>query len=335
MLTYLEDYLQQWLIENANPLLSAHQGIKIAPSQAPAIFQAWPQSESRPPDNTITLDSAFGSWEIILWYPHEKQTTYSKPILISGISIALLLFTLALNSYRKEREKRHAELTMNHFLTRIAHDLKTPMTNMMLGLDVAQIQLDSEHPETAKDRLGNLQIEIQRMNRLVENALDYSRGIRELTLTHCNISEAFTEMLQSFRLAFQQHNLKLNVSGLDPIIGTWQIPKEAIERIISNLLDNTRRHAQGARCVDVEFLIHQEHTLEISIKDDGKGFDSKLRDSLFDHATHNDLTIERGAGMGIKISQQLAQKAGGILTITDTTTGAHLHLTIPCKKITT
>ncbi|OCB44681.1 hypothetical protein A5677_05880 [Mycobacterium malmoense] len=107
-----------------------------------------------------------------------------------------------------------------------------------------------------------------------------------------------------------------------------------IAQILSNLLDNARRHtpAGGAITVDVGM---RDGAAEVTVTDSGPGIPDDERERIFERLVRLDAGRARdhgGAGLGLPIARALAHAHGGELVCLPHEGGAKFRLTVPVER---
>ncbi|MEV7682883.1 HAMP domain-containing sensor histidine kinase [Streptomyces sp. NPDC088341] len=104
-----------------------------------------------------------------------------------------------------------------------------------------------------------------------------------------------------------------------------------LARVLGNLLDNAQRHARGS----VEVSVHRapDGRVVLAVADDGSGVPEAERERIFERFVRLDDARSRddgGAGLGLAIARDVAERHGGTLTTVNSPTGgAHFQLTLP------
>lgn len=106
-----------------------------------------------------------------------------------------------------------------------------------------------------------------------------------------------------------------------------------VRTILSNLLDNARRHAGGATCVEVRY---EADRAWVAVDDAGPGVAPEQRPSVFTRFWTTDSSSSDGSGLGLALSREHARSAGGDLTVEDSAAGgARFVLALPAQPSTT
>jgi signal transduction histidine kinase len=162
--------------------------------------------------------------------------------------------------------------------------------------------------------------ETQRLARLVNNALDFSRleqGKKKFSLEALELTGELTRLLDT-------HEPRLAESGLTlrrefPAEATpVTTDRDALEQIVLNLIDNAVKYAADGGEVTVVLTPRAGGGAgaELRVQDRGPGVPVEHRERIFEkfHRVDDTLTAEKsGAGLGLSIARQLARGLGGDL----------------------
>jgi signal transduction histidine kinase len=260
--------------------------------------------------------------------PHWQVAIYSDPqaanrghgIMLFG-SLLIGTFTLsillggALLLWQAHRNQRDASQKTS-FVSNVSHELKTPLTTIRM---YAELLAEGNISDAAKCHryLQTIVKESQRLTRLVNNVLDFSRLERKQRRYHqepLDLKELLADLLeaQKPRLADAGIQLQLELpSGPCPLSSD----RDALEQIILNLLDNGIKYAAQGQAIQLH-LRCDEQQLHLRLRDWGPGIPDGHRQRIFDkfHRCDNSLTTcQQGSGLGLSIARQLAQGLGGQL----------------------
>jgi signal transduction histidine kinase len=198
------------------------------------------------------------------------------------------------------------------FVADAAHELRSPLTNMRTELEVAQRLPDStDWPALADDLLTD----VDRLSRLVDDLLLLARA--DDGSTRALIRRAETVELGQLlgevaarypTVRYERPAVPLRVQG----------ERDAIGRVVANLLDNAVRHA--ASSVWLSVAADGAYQM-ISVSDDGPGIPAADRERVFDRFTRLDDARARdagGSGLGLAIVRELVRRHGGTVVLRGT-----------------
>jgi signal transduction histidine kinase len=200
----------------------------------------------------------------------------------------------------QERISRHVKERL-HILASISHDLQTPITRM---------RLRAEALDDGDDRhklLGDL----HEMEHLVREGVAYARSAHGGSETPVRMDVgAFLESL-----VFDYQDMGQPVSLADTVSGAAMVRRQALKRILGNLIDNAVKYGGGA---EISAWRNEEGVLSVAIRDRGPGIpESQLEQVLqpFYRLEGSRSRDTGGAGLGLAIAAQLTRAIGGNLQL--------------------
>jgi signal transduction histidine kinase len=210
---------------------------------------------------------------------------------------------------RFEAEK--ASLAKGMFLNMVSHELNTPVTAMMLGVQL----LSKNDRETLTERqrkiVDGIHGSFGMLKRLVDSLLQYVRtGNERVALENANLCEITKQAIGEFLPMIHQKGLEL-VTDIEPDCSyVTDVNKYRI--IFNNLLMNAIKFTQAGKIV--VRLKRAGEGLELSVQDSGIGISEPDRERIF-------LPFERvealehksidGVGLGLALVRNLVQDLGG------------------------
>ncbi len=183
-------------------------------------------------------------------------------------------------------------------LSGISHDLRTPIARIQLALEM----LDSKQEEL----IQSIQHDLNEMNQLIQNTLDFSRGLNTAKQDYTKIE--IHQFLQQFIHNHPKNGLLKYQSNNHYQI---QLALNVLNRVLNNLLDNALRYSANKK-VYIYTHINKQHCY-IHICDQGTGIAENQLENVFQpfyrlEASRNSDT--GGSGLGLAIVQQLCQAQG-------------------------
>jgi two-component system, OmpR family, sensor kinase len=214
-------------------------------------------------------------------------------------------------------DSRRSDERTQRFLADAAHQLRTPITRIRTTVET----LFRTDDPGARDRLlAGLVRETGRTRRLLASLLQIARLDQgdppaRFPVDIFELCRAELERVEPFapHLRFE---LRLRNPPLPPL----DVDGESLREAISNLLDNARRHAAHAVCVEVSGT---GGTVRITVADDGAGVAPEDRERIFERFAS--LDDKGGSGLGLPIARGVARAHGGDLVYT----GTAFELTLP------
>lgn len=239
-------------------------------------------------------------------------------VLISGGTLLLLI----------RRELREVRLR-NGFVSQVSHELKTPLTAIRM-----YVEMLVDHPELPAPRrqryLETVGEECVRLNRMVENILDFNRlseGRRHFSLRRLDPAAILREAEPHFSAIVARAGMKLTME-VPPESFELRFDRDALIGITANLLDNAAKYASSGGRVIVKL---DPDRRELHCRDFGPGVPEGAREKIFERFFRADdaLTAAAGFGLGLAIARETARGLGGELTCRGADPGADFVLKFP------
>ena len=224
----------------------------------------------------------------------------------------------------KEKEVREARL---NFFTMIAHEIRTPVSLIIGPLEKI---MKRSHPS---DDMKVIDRNAHRLLELVNQLLDFRKVEQQMLVMHFapqNIHELIRSVSERFAPTFEQNGKRFVVDYPDERF-TAMIDKEAITKVISNLLTNANKYTKDD--VRLTCLIEPdgEH-FRISVSDNGIGIREEDRDRLFEpffQAQDN----KPGTGIGLNIVKNIVDLHHGTISVkSEVGKGSTFTVVLPVKQ---
>ncbi|MEH6625987.1 MAG: HAMP domain-containing sensor histidine kinase [Motiliproteus sp.] len=293
------------------------------------VVYAWgeyrPQANSQP-QRVLPLSHPIGSWRLAYYAPALQAGDSGWMSLVSWLILLTSgLSALAWLLYREHnREIRNAEQRVN-FVNQVSHELKTPLTNVRLYAEMLEQHLPTEEEDPVPQRyLRVIASESQRLSRLIENVLSFSRikrGGLKISPKQDQIDRCIEQIIENFTPALNDHNLQIRFDGNANEIRLFDC--QALEQILNNLISNCEKYAADGRFIDISSW-QEAQSSYIRIRDYGPGIAPGESEAIFTpfYRISNKLTDGvSGTGIGLGLARDLARAQDGDLmleTLTDT-----------------
>lgn len=325
--TAMQAWLDPWLRENFVPARIGGPDRLAGPGNESLAMVGTPSAE--PADLLLPLRTRFGTWQLASWDPRETRVSYSRGVLLAGSVGALVLLGVGLAfSVQHARALRRAEQRVS-FVNAVSHELRAPLTNILLNVELAAEALEADHD--AGRRLRYVQEESHRLSRLIENVLTFSRGSRAPRrdgVRACDPVAVIRAAMDQFHPAFARRGLTLTLNAGET--GCCLLAPDALMQIMTNLLSNVEKHVpEGAAEITIA---REERTLCITVRDHGPGIPSAEAERIFEPFAQLSSRVDAGgsgAGLGLAISRDLALAMNGTLSLQPAANGAIFALRIP------
>ena len=209
------------------------------------------------PDMTVSLAPSLPHWQVGVFLVGDGPAAAATRsyLILSGLMLAIFVAAIVLGgsllTWQARKDRIDAEQKTS-FVSNVSHELKTPLTSIRM---YAELLKEGRIKEEKKQRhyLHVIVSEAQRLTRLVNNVLDFSRleqGRMKYRIADLEITGFLSQMLESHRLRIQEEGMVL----------TYRIPRDdlvvradrdALEQALLNVIDNAIKYAvRGRRARD-------------------------------------------------------------------------------------
>jgi signal transduction histidine kinase len=213
-----------------------------------------------------------------------------------------------------QRQLREVDIARKEFIATASHELRTPIFSLAGFVELLQDEdLDED---TRREFVDTMREQVERLQKLSVDLLDLSRldsGSVELHTEPVDLAELTRSVVGEFRPALRDHRteLRMDVAEEGPLA---DCDRERVAQIMRILLDNALRHTPEGTDVTVSTQ-RDNGAAEFTVADAGPGLPAGSRDKAFERFYTGDAA--RGAGLGLAIARELAERMDGRLVLDD------------------
>jgi signal transduction histidine kinase len=237
----------------------------------------------------------------------------------------------AFNSMAADLE--HAEQLRRNLVADVAHELRTPLSNIQGYLEA--IRDGVMKPDAATIR--SLNEEVALLSRLVNELQDLSlaeAGELKLVYQAEDIAKLVKEAVTPWQpqLATKEISLSLDLPDNLPLVSIdWQ----RVNQVLHNFLENAVAHTGKGGTITVA-AVKQGDWVEVSVSDTGEGIPAEDLPNIFERFFRVDRSRARatgGSGLGLTIAKRLVEAHGGKITVQSKLgKGSRFSFTLPIAE---
>ncbi len=273
---------------------------------------------------TAILDFGFGDLVLNLieadpaWI--SKKTDWLRNWYFIIITIVLFAVMLALASlWRNARAQLKLAQKKDDFISAVSHELRTPLTSIRMYSEMLEKDwLKSE--DKRNEYYRNMRQESERLSRLIENVLDFSRiqrGRKKYAYNVGDINKCISDVVEMMRPYAAQNGFSIKTDYGQ--ISQTAFDGDAVMQIAVNLLDNAVKYARNAedKTITVRTRSDEQYIL-IEVEDHGPGVPHLQRKKIFEefYRIGSESTRETtGTGLGLALVKKFAQAHNGFVEI--------------------
>ncbi|MFA8451950.1 MAG: two-component regulator propeller domain-containing protein [Bacteroidales bacterium] len=256
-------------------------------------------------------------------------------IIYSTFSYFQIKNRLAIKDRVNQQNKKLFDFKMN-FLTRISHEIQTPLTLIMCPLEELISSNTPINSQDLKRRLSNIYSNSKRLSqityKLTEIANSEFKKI-QLNIERHNIISDFKETLSSFNELARIKKINFSQQYEDDELTIWY-DKEKLEYIIYNLLSNAFKFTPPNGFIKFD-LNHDaiNKKIKFSIEDSGGGIPKTDIDNIFKlYFQSTKGKKKKGSGIGLTFTKELIELHHGSMYVKTNETGTTFTVEIPTDK---
>lgn len=223
-----------------------------------------------------------------------------------------------------------SEKLKEEFISSISHELRTPLTSIKgwsetLGYEgITRDELDLG--------LGIIQDETERLIKLVEELLDFSRLASDrikLKIDTVNIKSLAIGVMNQLKVKSSEKDIRLNVAFENENIDLIQGDKDRLRQVLINLIQNSIKFTDEGGFINIIVSQDEEYTT-IKVVDNGAGIEKENLEKVLDKFFQEDYN-ESGSGLGLAISNEIVKLHGGKMTL-NSKKGIGTSITVKIKN---
>lgn len=247
---------------------------------------------------------------------------------------------------RKAAELARSNAELEQFAYVASHDLQEPLRKIQAFGDRLKSKVDSARLEEGRDYLERMQSAAARMQRLINDLLTFSRVISATqSFVDVNIEVLTKEVLTDLEVRIEQTKAQVEVGPLPTIQADPLQMRQLLQNLIGNALKFQAPGAQPVVKINAELIQSplateadpkpDEEICQLTIQDNGIGFDEKYSDKIFAmfQRLHGRNEYE-GTGVGLAVCRRITDRHGGTIRAqSEPGKGASFIVTLPVRQV--
>lgn len=287
-----------------------------------AVFTSEPLDRADPV-LTVPFGEALPAWRVALYQPAglSPRDMVRRQAMIFMAAFALLLVVIAAGlvaTYRLVRRESEIARLKSDFVANVSHDLKTPLA--LIRMFAETLEMDRVPDERRRrEYYGVLTRESERLSRLIDNVLDFSRiesGRQRYEITAGPVEPIVHEVVESFRHPLHQQGFTVDVA-IEPDLPDVPLDGDAMKQALANLVDNAMKYSGDRRGIRVAAR-RDGGGVAVEVADDGIGIPVSERERIFEkfyRIGRSETQGRRGSGVGLALVKHIVEAHGGRVTV--------------------
>lgn len=235
----------------------------------------------------------------------------------------------------KERttELIQANKELQDFAFIASHDLQEPLRKVIAFGDRLRDRYAGALDEKGRDYLKRMENAAERMRDLIEDLLQLSRiTTKAMPFLPTDLEEIVHDVLSDLEELIAQADGKVRIGSLPSLDADKLQMRQLLQNLIANAL---KFHEEGvAPLVSIESRCLEDGFCELTVKDNGIGFDEKYLDRIFRPFQRlHGRGVFKGSGMGLAICKKIVDRHSGEITVRSAPgQGAAFFVKLPVKQ---
>lgn len=237
---------------------------------------------------------------------------------------------LRLENYNNELNRSNQELQQFAYVA--SHDLQEPVRKILFysnyllnnnkGIDTRSVKY-----------LSNIHDSSKRMRSLIQDLLSFSIiNKAAINFQSVNLNEILDDVLQDLEMAVSQKKAIIEITPLPDIYGDASMMRQLFSNLIGNSLKFSKDNSPPVITISNR---KNNKVVEITVKDNGIGFDEKYIPQIFSlfKRLHNRESYD-GTGLGLAICRKIVELHSGTIWATGMeNAGASFHFSLPLTNV--
>lgn len=210
----------------------------------------------------------------------------------------------------RTRQLEEANRELEAFAYSVSHDLRAPLRHVTGFAEILARHAEAGLDDTGKGYLERITIAVQRMDRLIEDLLSFSRvGRAEMSAQSVDLAALVSQTVADLSPGLQDRRIQWKIADLPRVRGDLALLRLAL----ANLLDNAVKYTRTREVAEIEVGARAEgDEVVLFVRDNGVGFDPAQAGKLFQvfRRLHTSAQFE-GSGVGLANVRRIVERHGG------------------------
>jgi signal transduction histidine kinase len=263
--------------------------------------------------------------------------------------ISLLLLSILSGAYlfvRRARREAYLSQMKSTFVSNVSHELRTPLASIKMLAELMEMQHQGRLTASAENYqektgkyLSVIRRESDRLGRLIENVLDFSRierGFKQYDFEYEDPAVVLRQAVESFRPQAEASGFLLAVE-IAKDLPEVRMDADAISQVMLNLLSNAVKYSDEVKKIHVR-AYRDGALVVVEVADRGIGIDAAEIPKIFRDFYRVDQRLssqkQGGMGLGLTLARHIIRAHGGDISVrSEVGRGSTFIFTLPIPPV--
>lgn len=200
-----------------------------------------------------------------------------------------------------------------NLVSTVSHELKTPLTSLLMALHILADQSFGALNERQRDLVVTARENAERLLGILNDLLDLSRlesGVSSLNRQPVSVESLLADMAREIKPLVEAAGQEIVVRH-DPSLGVIDVDAERLRHVFINLLSNASKYSGEGTTITLYAEPEPEGFVRFGVRDQGPGIDEESLSRVFDRFYRVPGQMKKGAGLGLAIAREIVVAHGG------------------------
>ena len=246
-------------------------------------------------------------------YADNKESYFNKDILKVSNEGKVIGEVIMLRNITPFHELNEAK---TNFIATVSHELKTPISSIKMSLQLLQSNNTGLLNEEQALLIDSIKDDSNRLLKITGELLNMSQvetGNIQLNIQSCPPIDILNYAIEAVKVQAEQKQIHIKIDTPEDLPKV-KADKEKTAWVLINFLTNAIRFSPENEVIVIA-IFKKDNQVCFSVKDNGKGIETKYISKIFDRYFQVPGTIKSGTGLGLAISKEFIQAQGGTIHV--------------------
>lgn len=283
-----------------------------------------------------SYEKEFDPSKSIITLNRQEKTVYllARQVKITDAEEGISAIVTMLQDVTSFKELDHLK---SEFIAIISHQIKTPLTSIIMIIDILLKEVKGKINEPQRDLLSDAKFDSDRLKDFILNLLQFSRletGNTDFTFINIDmdsLEEMIEDVIKPLKPMIQQKKATFTKELRRPL-SNFQADRQNFSLVLSNILDNALAYIDNGGQIDL-VVVQIDNYIQFKIHDNGIGIPDEKIPFIFDKfvQANSFQNNESGSiGLGLAIAKEIVNAHKGQIWVSSRPgEGSTFHINLP------